>query len=141
MVDKKFIKRKISFIQRDLARLKEFEDLSFDEAAKDWRSYSVIKNLLMEIIGRGIDINQHLIAELSKAENGVPLDYTESFLKLIELKVLPKVFGEKIAKSAGFRNAIVHGYNELNKYIVYYSVKEAIKEYSQYCEYILKITR
>ena len=138
MIDKKFVKRKISFIQRDIARLKEFENLTFDQAAKNWRIYNAIKNLLMEIIGRGIDINQHLIAELSKAKNGVPLDYTETFLKLIELKVLPEKFAKKIAKSAGFRNAIVHGYNKLDEYIVYRSVQDALKEYICYCDYILK---
>ena len=138
MIDKKFIKRKISFIQRDIARLKEFENLSFNQAAKDWRIYNAIKNLLMEIIGRGIDINQHFIAELSKAKNGVPLDYTETFLKLIELKVLPEKFAKKVAKSAGFRNAIVHGYNKLDEYVVYHSVQDAVKEYTSFCDYILK---
>lgn len=138
MIDQKFVKRKISSIQQDLARLEEFKHLTFDQAARDWRNYSIIKNLLMEIIGRGIDINQHLIAELSKAKNGVPLSYTETFLKLAELNVLPEKFAQRIAKSAGFRNAIVHGYNNLDEKTVYHSVREAIKEYSRYCDDILK---
>lgn len=137
MIDKTFIRRKISFIQRDLGRLKEFEDKTFDEIAQDWKKYSIVKNLLMEIIGRAIDINQHLLVELSKPENGSPLDYTETYLKLIELNVLPKEFGEEIAKSAGFRNAVVHGYDDLNEAIVYQSIKQAVDQYSKYSSYIL----
>ena len=90
----------------------------------------------MEIIGRGIDINEHLIAEL-QTEGGAPLTYKETFLKLGELKVLPKDLAEKIAKSAGFRNAIVHDYNNLDKQTVFKTVGEAIEQYGQYCQYVL----
>lgn len=139
MIDPIFINRKIDYIKRDLARLKEFKGLTFEKAAKDWRSYSIIKNVLMEIIGRGIDINQHLIAELAGPEVMSPLDYTQTFSKLAELKVLPEKFAERISKSAGFRNAIVHGYNDLDERTVYLSVGDALKEYTRYCGYILKL--
>lgn len=107
MIDSVFINRKIDYIKRDLARLKEFKGLTFEKVAKDWKGYSIIKNVLMEVIGRGIDINQHLIAELAGPEVMAPLDYTQTFLKLVELKVLPEKFAERISKSAGFRNVWV----------------------------------
>jgi len=138
MLDKVFITHKIELIRQDLEKLKIFKNQSFDEVAKDWIKYSALKNILMEIIGRAIDINQHLIGELSKPKDELPLDYTETFLKLGGLNVLPESFAEKIAKSAGFRNAVVHGYNQLDKYIVYDSVKDAIGQYVKYCDYVLK---
>lgn len=141
MIDSIFINRKIDYIKRDLARLKEFKSLTFEKAAKDWKSYGAIKNLLMEIIGRGIDINQHLIAELAGPETMAPLDYTQTFLRLGELKVLPKNFAEQISKSAGFRNAIVHGYNDLDEQIIYHSVGDALREYTQYCGHILRFLK
>jgi uncharacterized protein YutE (UPF0331/DUF86 family) len=51
---------------------------------------------------------------------------------------LPHDFALKIAKSAGFRNAIVYAYNHLDEKIVYQSVDEAIKQYKKYCEMIMK---
>lgn len=138
MIDPIFVNRKIDYIKRDLARLKEFKTLTFAKAAEDWKSYSTIKNLLMEIIGRGIDINQHLVAELAGPEMMAPLDYTQTFLKLGELKVLPAGFAQKISKSAGFRNAIVHGYNDLDENTIYRSVGDALREYIQYCDYVLR---
>jgi len=92
----------------------------------------------VEIIGRGIDINQHLISELAGSEISAPLDYTQTFLKLAELKILPEKFAQEVAKSAGFRNAIVHGYNDVDREIIYYSVKEALTQYTRYCRYVLK---
>lgn len=139
MLDIKFIERKLELIKRDLARLTQYQDQSFSEVAKDWISFSAVKNLFMEIIGRAIDINFHLARELLKPDQNIPATYQESFLELGSLKILPEKFARQISKSAGFRNAVVHGYNQLDKYIVYQNIKEAIKEYTQYCAYILKL--
>ncbi|MGB9706488.1 MAG: type VII toxin-antitoxin system HepT family RNase toxin [Microgenomates group bacterium] len=138
MLDEKFIRRKIDLIQEDLEKLETFRKLTFTQVAKDWLRYHALKNLFMEIIGRGIDINFHLVAELSKVGAETPKDYKDSFLALGELGVLPKKFSLQIAESAGFRNAIVHGYNKLDKYIVYKTIGEAIDQYAKYCDYILK---
>ncbi|MBU1729984.1 DUF86 domain-containing protein [Patescibacteria group bacterium] len=138
MLNAKLIKQKIDLIQTDLERLIEFKQFTFDEMAQDYIKYAALKNFLMEIIGRGIDINEHIIAKLGKEHNLSPKDYRETFLQLKELKILPADFAKKIANSAGFRNAIVHEYNNLDKNIVYKTVGEAIKQYNDYCNYILE---
>lgn len=137
MIDKLFVRQKTDLISRDISRLNEYVDLTFDQVAGDFVKYAVTKNILMEVIGRGIDINNHLIAELSDKTTDTPTSYKETFLALIDLKVLPKEFGGKIAKSAGFRNAIVHMYNNLDKQSVYKTIGQAVDQYSQYCRYIL----
>jgi len=76
----------------------------------------------MEIIGRAIDINQHVLAQELTPKLSAPLDYTETFPKLAEIGVSPREFAQEIAKSAGFRNAIVHGYNRVDQATVYQSV-------------------
>lgn len=138
MVNKIFIQRKIELIQRDLVKLGVFENKTFDQIAGNWKEFAIVKNLLMEIIGRGIDINQHILAEKFTPAVSAPLDYTETFLKLGGLGVLPESFAKKIAKSAGFRNAIVHGYNKIDKSVIYKTVGVAIKQYTQYCRHILR---
>lgn len=137
MVNKIFIEEKINLIQRDLSRLKIFSDFTISGMAGDFVKYGALKNILMEIIGRAIDINEHLIIELAPPQIEVPKSYKETFLLLPELGILPKEFSEEISKSAGFRNAIVHEYNNLDKGIVYKTVGEAIEQYSLYCKNIL----
>ena len=58
-------------------------------------------------------------------------------MKLAELKVLPQEFAQKISKSAGFRNAIVHEYNKIDREVVFGTINETIKQYADYCQYIL----
>lgn len=137
MINKLFIEEKSNLIQRDLSRLKKFSDFTIAEMAKDYIKYGALKNILMEIIGRAIDINEHLIANFGIPEMDVPKSYEGTFLAMAELDILPEEFAKKIAKSAGFRNAIVHEYNNLDKGIVYKSVGEAIDQYAKYCEYIV----
>ena len=137
MIDREFIKRKIDLIEQNLQRLTELKGLTFDEVAKDFFKYSALKLVLMEIIGRAIDINEHLIAEISEKDTRTPLSYRETFLSLVDFKILPEEFALEISKSAGFRNAIVHDYNNLDKYIVYTTIDESIVQYTQYCHYII----
>lgn len=89
---------------------------------------------------RAIDINQHIIAE-----NAIGFEtlrgYEDTFHVLEKLDVYPKEFSEKIAPGAGLRNRLVHGYNDTHDEIIYNSVAEAIAQYTEYCDYILKYIR
>lgn len=137
MINQLFIEEKINLIQRDLSRLKIFSDFTIAEMAQDFIKYGALKSMMMEVIGRAIDINEHLIANLGKPEIDAPKSYEETFLAMEDLGILPEDFAKKIAKSAGFRNAIVHEYNNLDKGVVYKSVGEALEQYNQYCGYIM----
>lgn len=138
MTDKEFVKEKIDLITRDLERLREFSGFTISRMAEDFMRYAALKNILTEIIGRAIDVNEHLISELARPDMSSPKTYKETFLFLGVLGVLPKDFAEEISRSAGFRNAIIHEYNNLDKGIVYSSVGEAIEQYVRYCGHILK---
>jgi uncharacterized protein YutE (UPF0331/DUF86 family) len=137
MINRIFIEEKINMIERDLSRLKTFADFTIAEMSKDFIKYGALKSMMMEVIGRAIDVNEHLIARIGGPEIDVPRSYEETFLVMGKLKILPDDFAKKIAKSAGFRNAIVHEYNNLDKGIVYKSVGEALEQYNQYCIYIM----
>lgn len=137
MIDKEFIKEKINLITRDLERLRVFSDMSISEIAEDFVKFSALKNIFMEIIGRAIDMNEHLIVELFKPQTEIPKTYRDTFLLLGELGILTQEFADEISKSAGFRNAIVHEYNNLDKAFVYRTIGQAIEQYAKYCDYIL----
>ncbi|MGB9707047.1 MAG: type VII toxin-antitoxin system HepT family RNase toxin [Microgenomates group bacterium] len=136
MLNKKLIKEKINLIQTDLLHLKDYKNLGFDEVAKNYATHKIIERIIEVIINEAIDINQHLIVELGKGR--LPFDYKESFLLLAELKILPKAFAEEISQSVGLRNILVHQYRKLDEKIFYHSIKDCLKQYSQYCRYLLK---
>lgn len=136
MLDKDFIKRKITFIEKELMVLAKYQHLTFEETAENFETQAIVERLLERIITRAIDINRHIIAEV-----GTHLDpitkYRETFLRLAELNIYPMKFAEKIAPSAGFRNALVHDYNNIDKAILKKSILEAVEEFNEYGKYIL----
>lgn len=133
-INKELILRKINFITRDLKELERFQNYSFKEIAKDYDKHKVIERIIEVIINEALDINQHIIAESYLGE--APFDYKQSFLKLVELDILPEKFAEEIAKSVGLRNILVHRYHELDEKMFYQSIKNCLQQYKQYCEYV-----
>jgi uncharacterized protein YutE (UPF0331/DUF86 family) len=136
MLDQDLIKRKSALIQEELLHLTEFESLTLEETARDYRTQAIVERLLERIITRAIDINQHIIAERG-THLPFPRKYRETFLRLADLDVYSKKFGEQIAPSAGFRNALVHDYNNIDKEILRKSIGEAIREFNLYTTYVL----
>lgn len=137
MLDVDFVRRKIKLIQEDLRKLETLSKYSFEEISADFMKMAVVERLLEKIIMRAIDINQHLIVELGKGDEEIR-GYEDTFYALVKLGIYSQVFAEKIAPSAGLRNRLVHEYNDTKPEIIYQSVAEAISQYAQYCDYILK---
>ncbi len=137
MLNKEFIKRKINLIEEELVHLAEFSQYSFSEIASDYKKQAIIERLLERVIMRAIDINQHLISELSNEDIVIPKDYKETFSGLVGLKIYLKEFADEISKSVGTRNILVHEYDEVDYTKVYSSVKDCLRDYHQYCQYIL----
>lgn len=138
MTNKELIKRKVDLIQDEMVNLEKIAKFSFQEIVKDFLKQAALERILERIITRAIDINQHLIAELVRKEISPPKDYKETFLKLAEIKVYPEKFAQKISKSVGTRNVLIHEYNKVDYSQIYSSVSDCLKDYHQYCEYILE---
>lgn len=136
MIDREMIERKLFLNQQELILLRQFENLTIDEIAKDTGKHAAAERYLERLIGRAIDINQHIIVEKGDVAIKV-LKYRDTFLALAELGVYPREFAEKIAPSAGLRNALVHDYNDIDPEMLKKSISEAIQEYNEYAKYIL----
>lgn len=138
MLDREFIQIKLELIQKDLEHLKELGDLSLDEIAADFYKWSTLKLVLVEIIGRAIDINTHIIAEEGDLKTPAPTSSRETFIRLGTMGIFPADFADEISKSAGFRNRVVHEYNDLERNKVYETVDEALGQFTRYCGYIME---
>ncbi len=136
MIDHALVKRKLHLNQQELKWLEEFSDLTIDAVVKDPRKYAACERFLERLISRAIDINQHLIAAKGDVTLNV-LRYRDTFLCLADIGVYSREFAQKIAPSAGLRNALVHNYNNLDLTILRKSVREAIREFNQYAKHIL----
>ena len=125
-------------IQDELIKLSSFSGRAFNEIASDFIKQAAIERLLERIINRAIDINQHLIKELAPPAISPPKDYKETFSVLAEMGVYAKEFGQEIGKNVGTRNILIHDYDKIDYSRIYDSIDDCLKDYREYCDYILK---
>lgn len=133
-LNKQLINRKAKIVEEDLARLKEFEELTLDKYLSSPNKQLAVERLLERITGRLIDINYHILKE---EFNSLPKDYHNSFIELARYGVLTKDFAELLAPSAGLRNALAHEYDEIDNTQVYYSIKNCLDQVPKYLKTIL----
>ncbi|MBA2669869.1 MAG: DUF86 domain-containing protein [Gemmatimonadetes bacterium] len=83
-----------------------------------------------------MEVNEHLISALAtgQEEQIARLTYRETFLRLSALDVYPAEFAERIAKSAGLRDILVHDYNDVDRRIVHGSIRSCLEDYDRYVE-------
>lgn len=135
LIDTQLILKKVKFIEKDLSRLKKYEDLTFDEyMADDLIRYS-IERMLEKITGRIIDINYHIL----KTEYEIlPEDYYNSYLEMGKNKVVDEKLANEMASAVGLRNALAHEYDELNDKKVFESINISLVEVPKYLSAVIK---
>lgn len=138
MINKEFIKRKISLIEDELAHLADLAPYSFDEIAGDYIKMAAAERFLERVVNRAIDINQHLITKYSVAGTPTPKDYTQTFTILSSFGVYPSDFGKEVSKSVGTRNTLVHEYDKTDQESIYGSIGDCLRDYHKYCSYVLE---
>lgn len=135
MLNKEFIKENINNIYELLDELKPYKKYTLQEITEDFHLYASLRYAFIELVGRAVDINQHIIKENNLK---VPKDYKDTFTLLVKIKILTRKFAEEISKSVGLRNVVTHEYRDIEDKILYDSIDIALKQYSAYCENILK---
>ena len=137
MINKNFVKRKILLIEDDLEKISVFKGESFEDISADFIKQAAMERFLERIINRAIDINQYLISELLPKDDLTPKSYKDTFMALAEIDVYSKDFGEKISRSVGTRNVLVHDYDNTKHEMIYSSIEECLRDYSFYCQQLL----
>ncbi|HEY0090527.1 MAG TPA: DUF86 domain-containing protein, partial [Candidatus Lokiarchaeia archaeon] len=102
---------------------------------QNYKIYGLAERYLQLAIEYVLDIGNHIISRL---EFKKPETYQDIFVILGKNSILPLEFAEKIAKMAGFRNILVHGYLDIDEVIVYNHLKEDLKDFEDYIKYIIQ---
>ena len=102
-----------------------------NEKEKFWAvSYGLV--IAIEAI---LDIGQYILSDRGiKAEN-----YSKIVPLLVQEKILPKKYAEKIKGMVNFRNIAIHAYPGLSEYLVYKFLQENINDFKDFLKYIKKI--
>lgn len=92
-----------------------------------------IERLFQLIVDAAIDINTHII---TRSNFHTPDDYQGTFAILQENKILPYDLADKISKSVGLRNLLVHGYEKVDKEEMLRHISNGIGQYIEYMKHI-----
>lgn len=129
MINKDLILSKLLKIKNYIQELKTFSNITFEEYKRDFIKKRAVERLILLLVEVATDINSYVIVEIGK---NPPTDYYDSFIKAIEIGLISKQLGEKLAPSAGLRNRLVHEYDEINDDIVFNSINEVTKLYTTF---------
>ena len=130
-VDAELVTRKLLLVTRDLPMLASIRARGREAYLTSAVDQAVVERHLERMIGRMIDVNYHLLTESGEPP---PSDYYASFVQLSGIGVLPVEFARRLAGSAGLRNRIVHGYDELDHARVFDAMENALIDVPQYVE-------
>lgn len=134
MLRPEFVRRKLQLIVDDLAVLEGFRDVAYDALVTDPIRLAAVERIIERIVLRAIDVNEHFIRALATGDEArtTRLTYRETFLRLTEYDVYEPEFAERIARSAGLRNVLVHDYNDLDRRILHAAIRGALEDYHAY---------
>jgi len=133
MIDRELVNRKLSQIVEYLTVLTPLQVLSYADYLQQPLTRYAAERLLQLLVDTSVDINAHLIVELTGTP---PQDYYDSFIRAAPAGVLSVAFALSIAQSAGLRNRLVHQYEAIDHAIVHSAIAEAITQYTEYCRHI-----
>ena len=109
--------------------------MTAEEIFLNYEKQATVERLMERIIARDIDINQYLIRQLNK--DVIPQNYRQTVLRLSDLGIYDEKFGERISKSIGIRNVLIHDYDKIDFKLLYSSISDCISDYIKYCNYII----
>ena len=111
MVDIDLVRSKIASMGHNLNRLKEKSNLTWERFQNDLDAQDIILHNLQLAIQICIDIGSHIIAD----ENWeVPSTLGNTFRVLSSHKVISPDMADTMASMVGFRNILIHEYEEVD---------------------------
>ena len=123
------VARKLEKLRGYLQELEELSDISLEAYERNAPAKRAIERLLQIIIETACDINGHFVAKLAEK---APATRRASFYEMVELGILDPDTAERLARSVGLRNRLVHDYNTLDNRLVHAAIREALEQYAGY---------
>lgn len=138
MVDRLLIGRKIAEMETYLRQIKEFSTISLVAYKKDWKTQRVVERTLQITIELCIDIANHLISDKGMR---LPTGYADTFMVLMENRVITKNLFRTMEKMAKFRNVIVHQYEKIDPAIVISILRKNLTDFEKYKRAVIKFQK
>lgn len=129
---------RIDGIMKDVAKLRQIAELSFEEFSDNTKDhFDVSKLRLREALEGVFNIGSHI---LSRLNGGRSREFKEIAKKLGEYKVVESSFAEKsLVRMAGHRNRLTHGYADIDYDELYKILKNNLDDFDIFLSAVKKV--
>lgn len=129
----------LRLLKKYVSLLKTISTKSEQEFMKDDIIKGAAQRYLQLAIESCINIGNKIISlqQLQK-DLKAPDTYSEIFMILGDLNVLPRAFVDKLVSMARFRNRLVHMYWEIDDHMIWEILNDNLDDFEEFAEYIKK---
>ena len=138
MVNQALLKTKISHIKKSISKLSQKAAVSLKEFKANSDLQDIVVHNLQTAIQGSIDIASHIISD---EEWGVPGALVGLFDILQEHKVVDAKLADIMKKMVGFRNIIVHEYDDIDLDKVYQILTSCLGDFDECLKKIEKFAK
>ena len=130
-MDRDLIETKLESLRRCVERVAAKTPSTAEELALDADVQDVIALNLQRAVLLCVDIASHIIAE---TEAHPPDTMAPHFEVLAQLKIINSELAERLIKAVGFRNIVVHSYQNIDWRIVFQICTRHLADFKQFAQ-------
>jgi len=128
------ISKKLRNMKKYLDFLRSHKSITREELEENYALKSAIERNFHLALEAALDIGEIIISAESFEK---PEDYRSVILILGKRKIIPKDFAERFAGAAGFRNILVHAYEDLDLEKFYYYLRNNLEDINEFAKYVV----
>lgn len=129
-MDEQLIAQKLESLRRCVQRVESRLPPDVDSLLTDLDAQDIVSLNLTRAVQMCVDIASHWLAEHSEVT--APRTMGQAFDALASASVISDELAERMRKSVGFRNVMVHNYDEVNWHIVYSICHDHLDDFRAY---------
>lgn len=138
-LNRKILVNRIAEIEADLKELSRFQKLSLKEFKKGY-NYAIVEHFLRRALEAVFDLGSHIISRIPLRPGERPEGYKAIAEALGQHKIVPQSFAKgPLSQMAGYRNRMVHFYQEITKEELYQIVRENLGDLEKFCSHIKRL--
>jgi len=138
MVDQSLIRTKIAHIHKNLERLTKKNGISLEAFKLDSDAQDIVIHNLQLAIQGAIDIASHIVSD---ERWGVPNTLMGLYDILREHKVIDAGMADTMKRMVGFRNIIVHEYEDIDLEKVHQTLTSRLVDFKAYLRRIAEFAK
>lgn len=125
------VTEKVAYVRRMIEAIRGLPLTGYSDFAADSRNAAAGESYLRRALEALFDLGRHILAKgFAKA----PAEYKEIAAGLVQEGVLSEQKGRKLKEMAGYRNRMVHFYNEIGMDELYRILRDDLSDLEESCD-------